>query len=282
MQPLCDIVLMSAPDAYDGLGVTVHSRHATPKASRKDKSSNDLFYTYISNIGVEIGGVVFELAADGAKLFKNGSLFNIEEGMTYAQAGLPYTVKRRMKGLRKNQVEVEIDFPIDGSKIILRGNRHFKMAFLEVSGFAHIDVKGFLGRTDTHGFFHRNGTLLAENGDDVDLELYTNAWQVQEEDTKLFMEKEVFPQAPHKCIFVDSGDGIESNDVLNEIGIGNLLRGFRHRRRLLGGEGDSKLHAAAVDACAHHSDDSSPKKAWCIDDIMSSGNLELAEDAFYA
>ena len=44
---------------------------------------------------------------------------------------------------------------------------------------------------------------------------------------------------------------------------------------------DTKLYAAAVGACVRLSDDG-PKKAWCIDDIMSSGNLEVAEDEFYA
>ena len=44
---------------------------------------------------------------------------------------------------------------------------------------------------------------------------------------------------------------------------------------------DTKLYAAAVGACAHLSGDG-PKKAWCIDDIMSSGNLEVAEDELYA
>ena len=44
---------------------------------------------------------------------------------------------------------------------------------------------------------------------------------------------------------------------------------------------DTKLYAAAVGACVRLSDDG-PKKAWCIDDIISSGNLEVAEDEFYA
>ena len=269
VQPLCDIVLMNAPQAYDGLGVTMHARHATPKKGKH-------FYTYISNLAVKVGEVVFELVADTGKLLKNGSLFEIEEGETYTENGLPYTIKMYVKGQHKKIFVVEINDHFEDSKILLRTHRNYKMTYFEVSGFGSVDVEGFLGKTDMPGFFHRNGALLAESSDLVDLQSYTNAWQVQEDDLKLFAQKDVFPQAPHKCVFVDTADGLDDNDLLKEKDLGQLLRGSR--RRLSGV--DSNLHAAAVDACARLPD-ASLKKAWCIDDIMSSGNLELAEDKFY-
>ena len=269
VQPLCDIVLMNAPQAYDGLGVTMHARHATPKKGKD-------FYTYISNLAVKVGEVVFELVADTGKLLKNGSLFEIEEGETYTENGLPYTIKMYVKGQHKKIFVVEINDHFEDSKILLRTHRNYKMTYFEVSGFGSVDVEGFLGKTDMPGFFHRNGALLAESSDHVDLQSYTNAWQVQEDDLKLFAQKDVFPQAPHKCVFVDTADGLDDNDLLKEKDLGQLLRGSR--RRLSGV--DSNLHAAAVDACARLPD-ASLKKAWCIVDIMSSGNLELAEDEFY-
>jgi hypothetical protein len=271
VQTLCDLVLMDSPAAADGLGITLHARHATPKSSR-EAVSDESSYTFISNIVLRIGNVVFELRAEGAKLFRDGVEHNVEDNGDVASAGLPYVIKRHVKGQRKNQVQYEFIFG-DNSKIALRANVHYKMAYVEVSGFKDVDVRGFLGKTDHHGFFDRDDTLMGDSADKVNLEAYAQVWQVQENETKLFMEKDVFPQAPHVCVFVDSGNGFDINNPFEK-----KLRGSP-RRKLA--QVDSKLEKMANAACAHLSD-SNPKKSWCIDDVISTGVVEVAEDPFYA
>jgi hypothetical protein len=270
VQTLCDLVLMDSPAAADGLGITLQARHATPKSSREAVSGES--YSYISNIVLRIGNVVFELRAEGAKLFRDGAEHNVEDNGGVASAGLPYVIKRHVKGQRKNQIQYEFIFG-DNSKIALRANVHYKMAYVEVSGFKDVDVRGFLGKTNHHGFFDRDDTLMGDSADKVNLEAYAQVWQVQENETKLFMEKDVFPQAPHVCVFVDSGNGFDINNPFEK-----KLRGSP-RRKLA--QVDSKLEKMANAACAHLSD-SNPKKSWCIDDVISTGVVEVAEDPFYA
>jgi len=251
---------MDSPDAQ-GQGIILHARHATPS---KKAGMTDGEYTYISNLALRIGDTVWEFVAEGARLFKDGVQIEIEDSFApLAGAGVgPYVVNKYVKGQRKNQVYYEFLF-IDMSKIVLRSNLHFKMAYIEVGGFSNTDVTGFLGRTDRKGFFDREGNVMTNVADSNDIESYAQEWQVQAEEPKLFMEKDVFPQAPQKCVFVDK----KSKD---------LLRGSRRRLS----ENDAKLRVQATKACGHL-DDSNLKKQWCIDDVVSTGFIDIASDSFY-
>lgn len=274
VQSLCDLVLMSSPDAYDGLGVTIHARHAAPL----EMNAGDE-YTFISNLVLQIGKERWEVQADGAKIFKDGEEYKLVENEArsgegaVASGGFPYTVQMTAKGSRKNQIEYEFLFA-DRSKIVLRANRHFKMAFVEVSGrFGGAAIRGFLGTPEKKGLFGRDGALIATTPESADIEAYAQEWQVMESESKIFMDKNAFPQAPHKCVFVDSGHGFLETDDVNLTN--QLLRGSRRRLS----EVNPEMKLAAEKACAHISE--SHKRHWCEEDVIKSGFEEIASEPFY-
>ena len=262
---------MDSPEAADGMGITIHARHATPKNMMLGKE-----YTFISNIALRIGDTVWEVVADGAKIFKDGIEYDTEKW--FASAGNhPFNVKKTIKGGRGNQVEYEFLFT-DHSKIVFCANKRFKMAYIEVTGFSDYPVTGFLGRTDQKGFFNREGQIIADaesiEDSGVAMEKYAQEWQVEVDEPKLFMEKDVFPQAPDVCVFVDQ-ESKKNKDLLRG-SHQDLLRGSRRKLS----EVNSKLEAAANEACEHLAD-TNPKKRWCIDDVMSTGEVDIASDSFY-
>jgi len=267
VQCLCDLVLMDSPEAAGGMGVTLHARHGTPKVFTYAEE-----YTFISNLALRIGDTTWELVAAEAQIFKDGELFDVEQ-RTDTDSNL-YSVQKETKGRRENQVEYVFQFT-NGSKISLRGNKRFKMSYLEVVGFSDSIVTGFLGRTSEKGFFNREGGIMADSeyigGNSTAADMYAQEWQVQADEPKMFMEKNAHPQAPSRCVFVD-----KENKGGNKYK--DRLRGSRHGRRLL--ERESVLKAAANVACGRLSD-SNPKKSWCIDDVMVTGEVEIAIDSFY-
>jgi len=267
VQCLCDLVLMDSPEAAGGMGVTLHARHATPKVFTHGEE-----YTFISNLALRIGDTTWELVAAEAQIFKDGELFDVEQRID-TDSNL-YSVRKETKGRRANQVEYVFQFT-NGSKISLRGNKRFKMSYLEVVGFSDSIVTGFLGRTNEKGFFNREGEIMADSeyigGNATAADMYAQEWQVQADEPKMFMEKNAHPQAPSRCVFVDK-ENKEGNKYKDR------LRGSRHGRRLL--ERESVLKAAANVACGRLSD-SNPKKSWCIDDVMVTGEVEIATDSFY-
>ena len=304
VQALCDLNLFSLKNAYGG--VQIHSRHSMP-FSKKEKRKG---YSVISNLAIRIGNDTWELIADGTKLFRNGIYFDGFEdvhektpafspaGGTYDAKDLHgsthYSVQKFVKGQRKNIVEYVFTFPDSNSnKIVFRGNRHFKMNFVEVHGFASHSVQGFLGRPDKDGFFDRRGKdmmsqeesyLLRGNNKDharFSIELYAQEWQVGLDEPLLFINDSDFPVAPQKCSFLGKGsiEGLADSDIVDA---GNKLaimgEEARPRRKLF--EVDEEVVAMANKACAHLSDDN-PKKKFCLEDVMVTQEPELAYDSFY-
>lgn len=160
---------------------------------------------------------------------------------------------------------------------------HSKIVFpyIEVTGFSDYPVTGFLGRTDQKGFFHREGQIFADaesiEDSGVAMEMYAQEWQVEADEPKLFMEKYVFSQAPDVCVFVDQ-ESKKNTDLLRGCHQ-DLLRGSRRKLS----EVDSKVEAAANEAACEHLTDTNPKKRWCIDDVMSTGEeVDIASDNVYA
>jgi len=263
VQCLCDVVLLDSPHAAGGTGIAIHARHAARASGT---------YTVISNISLRIGKTVYELMADGAAMFRDGKPYDTGKSLDGTdQSNTLYSVKKRTKGRRGNQVQYDFLFP-DGSKISLRANKHFEMCYLETIGFSDVAVTGFLGRPNKRGFYDRDGEIIGAtesiqaNGTAVDL--YAQEWQVKADEPKLFKDHDVFPQAPNRCIFVDKEVKKESE----------YLRSGRRGRKLREEEG--VLKAAANAACGHLSD-SNAKKSWCVEDVLSTGEIAIALDSFY-
>ena len=307
VQALCDLNLFSLKNAYGG--VQIHSRHSMPLL-KKEKNKG---YSIISNLAIRIGNDTWELIAEGPKLYKNGIYFDGFEDFSHEEQGSPilktsfgpagtydakeqdgsthYSAQKYVKGQRKNIVEYVFTFPDNlSNKVVFRGNRHYRMNFVEVHGFASHSVQGFLGRTDKHGFFDRRGkdmlskeeSYLRRNKDTrFSIELFAQEWQVGLDEPNLFMNESNYPVAPQKCSFLGKGsiDGLVDSDIVDA---GNDLtimgEEARPRRKLF--EVDEEVVLMATEACEHLSDDN-PKKKFCLKDVMVTEEPELALDSFY-
>jgi hypothetical protein len=277
-QGLCDVVLSHSDTAADGLPLTMHGRLSAPSDQKPGEE-----YTFISEVALKIANdYLFELHSEKGLLTLNGEKFadidtvlNEEANEDIVSAGdeFPFMLKKETKGQRKNQVEYTFGFA-NGSKVILRANVHFKMVFVEMHGHfgGDANMKGLLGRPDKKGLFGRDGSLLDE--DDVDA--YGQEWQVLASEEKLFANKERYPQHPNQCIIVDAL--VSNGPGVSAVGGDVQLRGSR---RLLALENGQMVDAAvaAAEACGKlHG----VRKQFCIDDVIATGNLELAEDPFYS
>jgi len=252
-------------------------------------------YSFMSGVGVQIGDVQFEFQ-DG-NMIVHGKIQPLEEGEKFdpvassmisssaggednnssaaagghAVAGSVYVVTKRTKGTNKRIVEHIFKF-LDGSSITVRSNLKAKMMFVDMSGRfdGADDMQGLLGSPYTNkGFLSRTG----ENMDAMDINDFGQEWQVLETEVKLFMDANREPQAPSKCSIVVDGGVLDGTSAATA-----QLRG---RRRLLEKDDGSivNMESAAQDACSHVRD--SKKKVFCIDDVIVTGMVELADDPFY-
>jgi len=282
-QGVCDVVLSSSENAVAASGLRVHARLS--EALNKG-------FSFMSGVGIQIGGVPIEF--QNGEMYVHGKFQPLKEGEKFfdpaavstvsspsaaaaaagsqAVAGSLYVVTKWKRTIGKNKRIIEHIFDFfDGSSIIVRSNLKAKMMFVEMSGRfdGADDMQGLLGSPYKNGFLSRSG----ENMDAMDINDFGQEWQVLETEVKLFMDANREPQAPSKCsIVVDSGmlDGTSAATA--------QLRG---RRRLLEKDDGSivDMETAAQDACSHVRD--SKKKAFCIDDVIVTGMVELADDPFY-
>jgi len=273
----------------------VHSRHSMPALKKEVEKG----YSIISNLALRIGGhtgTVWELIADGPKLFFDGiefDSFEDDEGITSKTFSITsadhdnginkYSVQKRVKGQRKNIIEYMFTFT-DNSKVVFRGNRHFKMTFVSLHGFSSHSVEGFLGKPDKKGFFDREGNTMTSNkyslrtkNSKFSIEQFAQEWQVGIDEPNLFIKKSEYPVAPQECLFLAKGsiEGLVDNDYVDT---GKNSTMMVSRRRL--SEMDEAAVLMAMEACGHLSDDN-PKKPFCIDDVIATNEPEIALDTFY-
>ena len=91
---------------------------------------------------------------------------------------------------------------------------------------------------------------------------YGEEWQVNDVDPKLFQDMKRYPQYPERCLHTAE----KKNSYVRGRG-GRLM------------ENKMVSIEAATDACAHLEKDH--MKAFCVDDVMATGDLDLVEDPFY-
>jgi hypothetical protein len=134
------------------------------------------------------------------------------------------------------------------------------MLFVDMNG-SFADSEGLLGADPKDG-----KPLLARDGT-TDLtghwNTYGEEWQVNDVDPKLFQDMKRYPQYPESCLYTAE----KKNSYVRGRG-----------RRLM--ETNMVSIEAATDACAHLEKDH--MKAFCVDDVMATGDLDLVEDPFYA
>lgn len=212
-------------------------------------------YSYISSAAVKVGSEVFEVTEDGA-IYVNGVPTVLNQDTEFSFAG--YTLTKTLKG-RKNRIII-YHLRFDEKKSVqIRANTKSSMLFVDVDAVFE-DSEGLLGAAPAEG----SKSLLARDGV-TDLSgnwnTYGEEWQVNDEDPELFMDTKHHPQYPDGCIY----KGSKKKQ--------NLLR-----RRLLSVV--DVTQNTANHACAHLKNGEMRK--FCIQDVLATGDVELAEDTFYA
>jgi hypothetical protein len=256
-----DGVMMASKEFADGLGIDVHIR-----TTRVDNPR--MSYSYISGTAVKIGTDILEVQDDGSIIVNGEDEFLLEdaEAETAGTTFAGYPITKTMKGTKRNIFVYDLALDVDGGdkSIEIRVNLKTGMIFVDVSGSFPEDTVGLLGSP------HHDALLARDGKTDLtgDWNTFGEEWQVQSDEPKLFQDKNRVPQHPAGCIY-------ESQQVKSNL---------RHRRRLMvdsagtGSDEEATAVEAAEKACVRATGE---KKQFCIDDVMATGDLELAEDSFY-
>ena len=200
-------------------------------------------WSCIDAIALKMGGDVVEVDSNEAKLFRNGS-----EVSSIQTARI--SVNKPMAKKKK----VIYNFILDGDKYVeVTANKRTQMIFLNLHGNYSSETKGILGSPANPGFFGRDGKAMQG-----DVNLFVEEWQINDSDPQIFRTRP-FPQFPDKCSY-------------------NVNRDSSVRERRLK-QTDSISMEEASRACSTHSP--GPLRQYCIDDVMQTGDLEMADDKFY-
>jgi hypothetical protein len=239
----------------NGRGLDIHTR--TTRIDNRNTGS----YSYISGVAIRIGSDILEWTDTGS-IFANGndvsdpSPEDPSEG-TATIAG--FTLKKTMRGKKRNIMVHDLILS-ESSSIQVRVNAKIGMLFVDVKGQFQ-DSVGLLGTQDDegHGVLARDGqTSLSGLWNS-----FGEEWQVRDYEAKLFkLHRD--PQYPAGCHYHSK-----------------VSKGVHLRRRLL--ESGSKNAAIDIDGANIACMDASERmKGFCVDDVMATGDVELAEDSFYS
>ena len=224
-------------------------------------------YSIISAAAVQMGNTVLEVSADdcgsilvdgSSQAFTNGDVLSFAAG---------YTLERSTKG--KHGLITVFDLNLrNEKKISIRCNTKSVMLFVDVTGYFR-DSEGLLGAPigGSEGLVSRPNAA----GDRFDMtgnwNSYGEEWQVLDTEPNLFQEKR-FPQYPQGCVYESTA--FKKNK--------RMLR----RRLLLDSVDEAALEIDARKACAKSSGgEDTIMSQFCFNDVMATGDLELAEDPFY-
>ena len=244
----CDLVLTRSNNFASGSGLDVHIRTTRVNNPHMD-------YSYISGAAVKIGDDVLEVSDEGELIVNGESMVHGSAGMTFA--GL-HAITKTMKGSNQRITAYNLDLGNDMS-IEIRVNAKNGMLFVDMNG-SFADSEGLLGADPKEGkpLLARDGTTDLTNHWNT----YGEEWQVNDVDPKLFQDTKRHPQYPESCVYKAE----KKNSYVRGRG-----------RRLM--ETNVVSIEAATDACAHLEKDH--MKAFCVDDVMATGDLDLVEDPFY-
>ena len=152
-------------------------------------------------------------------------------------------------------------------KINIRCNTRSMMLFVDVTGYFE-DSEGLLGAPvgRSEGLESRPNAAGHRFDMTGNWNSYGEEWQVLDTEPTLFQEQR-FPQYPQGCVY-ESTAFKKNKRIL--------------RRRLLSDSLDeAALEIEARKACAQSVGDDTIMNQFCFNDVMATGDLELAEDPFY-
>lgn len=249
----CTLLLLHSPspghNSNDDGNVTVHIR-----TTRKKN------YSYISGIAIQIGHKIVELN-EGGELYMDGVYHSIHDLFTtYEESS--FSLTSYIKGRKKMIYKYVLDLGRDQS-IHMHANRRMSMLYIETVGNFPEGTTGLLGSPTKKGLFDRTGNDVTG----MDINIYGEMWQVRDWEPQLFKEPRG-PQYPEKCLYtteVGLGTQTELGTSLTNVKVG------RKQRSLI----------TIKDATIACSKVNIQERQFCIDDVMSKGDLELANDPFY-
>jgi len=241
-QGICDIILIKSPNmGGEELELSVHVR------TRRVRS-----WSAVDVVAVQLGEDVVEIGSGDGKLFINGE----ESDRKKFEA---FSIMKSFHLTRKNVVLYNFDFG-NKRKLEVEANMRTEMLYITLVGVYPRGTVGLLGSPHSPGMFARNGTNMTG----MDVNTFSETWQVGKGDPKLFRRMEA-PQYPSKCCYSQGCNRLSKKK--------NIV----HGRRLK--EVQQISMEEAVTACAVHQ--FGALKKFCIEDVFSTGDIELATDPFY-
>ena len=203
---------------------------------------------------------VMEVSENDDIFFNKGYKVSFDAKSTVSFAG--YTLTQSFKGRKRNIAVYSLDLLEDGRSIEIRVNKNVGMVYVDIKGYFD-DRIGLVGTSEQDG-------LLLSRDRAVDLTGQWNTlgeeWQVRNTEPKLFRENRA-PQYPAGCVYEQFAKNA------------NFRGGAReqaNRRRLM--DFNVVSREDAIKAC---SKSTVQFMEYCVDDVMVSGDVEVAEDSFY-
>jgi len=253
--------------ASGGQGPTIHIR--TTRVERLAAK-----YSYISGAAIAIGSDILEVLDDGSLIINGEVSRKMDDGVNNTTTFHGKVVTKTFRGSKHAIVVYDIPFgarsPIDSmdddttaQSVQIRINTSIGMIFLEVNG-SYPDNVGMMGNPKL------KDSLMARDGFTNLLGIwntFAEEWQVRNDEPQLFQDKNRPPQYPAGCRYEQSPPHPHQRGGSKS----------STRRRLLAHT--EVTMRAATEACAGSLNDN--KKKYCVDDVMATGHLELAEDPFY-
>ncbi len=257
------MVFMRSLDFALGLGLHIHIR-----------TTRRFDYSFISGVAMKVGDDILEVETDGS-LIINGILVTAadeDDDLLLSLFSPSYPLTKTLKGSNKSITVYNITLSSktgDLKSVQIRLNSNLGMFFVDVQGIFP-DSEGLLGNPAKvdHGLMARDGVTNL----DGHWNTYGEEWQVRKDEEALFRDRR-FPQHPAGCRYEEE-DNIKNSST-------NKKKNKR-RRRLMTNTAVTTTSVdedAATEACSRSRDDK--KRDFCIQDVVATGNLELAEDPFY-
>lgn len=250
------------------MGIEVHTRTNVV-------DDGEMSYSYISSVAAKVGTNAIEVSGEDGSIVVNGKNFpaftdHADTPDQYPITGTssPSTLTKTHRG-RKHLMVVYTW--VIGAKRSLRISANTK------SGIVSVDLKGsfpngegLLGSTSTKALLGRDG-VTDFAGDYI---AFAEEWQVRDTDEELFSSAFV-PEYPDKCIY-GSSPALVGEDPTH-------MKKVNLRRRLMNREQEGAENMAvtmeeANQACENVVDE---KKKYCVMDVFSLGDVDLADDLFY-
>ena len=214
-----------------------------PELSVHIRTKRQRKWSIIGDAAIQVGKDILEIGGDG-KLHKNGEEVDIVEAKLYSVTKSPVREKIKL---------YTFDFG-NGRKLEVKANTRSAMLFTNLSGnFPHGTV-GLLGSPHKTGMFARDEpNIKATNVDS-----FVQSWQVKDSDPKLFKKIEG-PQYPTKCCYFNTCTNAKGKRRLKEF---------------------HQIHMEeAVAVCSSHPP--GPKRQFCVDDVIATGDLDTGKESFY-